>query len=62
MRGVSWFRRRRPQHRAVPAPAVSTQDKIIAAHLVVSDQKWGALRASRLRERRDTVGFELRAA
>jgi hypothetical protein len=62
MRGVSWFRRRRPQHRAVPAPAVSTQDKIIAAHHGISEQKWGALPASRQRELRDTVAFELRAA
>jgi hypothetical protein len=59
---IRWFRSRRPAHRVAPAPAVSTQDKLIAAHHGISEQKWAALPASRQRELRDTVAFELRAA
>jgi hypothetical protein len=59
---IRWFRSRRPAHRATPAPDVSPQDRVIAAHHGISEQKWAALPASRQRELRDMVAFELRAA
>lgn len=60
MRGVSWFRRRRPQHRATPL--VSTQDRIIAAHHGLTPEQWAAKPALVQQDLRETVAFELRAA
>lgn len=64
MRGVSWFRRRRPQHRATaaPAPLVSTADKIIAAHHGLTEEQWAAKPALVQQDHRETVAFEMRAA
>lgn len=59
---LKYFRRRRPTHRAEPAPEVSKQDKIIAAHHGLTVQAWVALPALAKADLRESVAFELRAA
>ena len=61
MRGVSWFRRRRPAHRATPV-AVSPQDRVIAAHHGYTPERWAQLPALVKQDLRESVAWELRAA
>lgn len=58
---ISIFKRRRPQHKAVPVQ-ISPTDRLIAAHHQLTPDQWAALTLRERADRRDTVAFELREA
>ncbi len=58
---ITWFKRRRPSHRATPV-TISTADRIVAAHHHLTPEQWAALPAMAQADMRESVAWEMRAA